>query len=69
MNTDLITCPCCGSDACSKTINNDGVEVHLCWTCGMTTNSLMEDGSDFEKENYEKVNILFTKLKERILKR
>ena len=51
---DLLTeCPCCGSDACSKTVNNDGIEVHLCWTCGMTTNSLMKDGSDFEKDNYE----------------
>ena len=52
MDDLLIECPCCGSDACSKTINNDGVEVHLCWTCGMTTNSLMIDGSDFEKDNY-----------------
>ena len=53
METNLIECPCCGSDACSKTTAKDGSDIYLCWTCGMTTNSLMEDGSDFEKDNYE----------------
>ena len=46
MDTKLITCPCCGSDACSKTTSSDGSDVYLCWTCGMTTTSLMEDGSE-----------------------
>ena len=64
MNTDLIKCPCCGSDACSKTTSQDGNEVYLCWTCGMTTNSLMEDGSDFEKENYEQTAEIIKDLKQ-----
>ena len=52
---NLVECPCCGSDACSKTpINNleGGINSYLCWTCGFTTNDLLEHESDFEKENY-----------------
>ena len=64
MNTDLIECPCCGSDACSKTTSKDGSDIYLCWTCGMTTNSLMEDGSDFEKENYEQTAEIIKDLKQ-----
>jgi len=64
MNTDLIECPCCGSDACSKTASTDGSNVYLCWTCGMTTNSLLEDGSDFEKENYEQTAEIIKDLKQ-----
>ena len=64
MNTDLIECPCCGSDACSKTTSKDGSDVYLCWTCGMTTNSLMEDGSDFETENYSQTAQIIKDLKQ-----
>ena len=64
MNTDLIECPCCGSDACSKTTSKDGSDVYLCWTCGMTTNSLMEDGSDFETENYSQTAEIIKDLKQ-----
>jgi hypothetical protein len=61
--TDLINCPCCGSDACSKTINGD-TEVYLCWTCGMTTTSELIDGSEFEKENFEHTAELIKDLKQ-----
>ena len=64
MNTDLIKCPCCESDACSKTTSQDGSDIYLCWTCGMTTNSLMEDGSDFEKENYSQTAEIIKDLKQ-----
>ena len=64
MNTDLIECPCCGSDACSKTTSKDGSDIYLCWTCGMTTNSLMKDGSDFETENYEQTAAIIKDLKQ-----
>ena len=64
MNSELIICPCCGSDACSKTTSTDGSDVYLCWTCGMTTNSLLEDGSDFEKENYEHTAEIIKDLKQ-----
>ena len=63
METNLIECPCCGSDACSKTINGD-TEVYLCWTCGMTTTSELTDGSDFEKENFESTAELIKDLKQ-----
>jgi hypothetical protein len=61
---NLIECPCCKSNACSKTPSEDGTNIYLCWTCGMTTNSLMEDGSDFEKENYEQTADLIKDLKQ-----
>jgi hypothetical protein len=63
MNTDLIECPCCGSDACSKT-TSEGNDVYLCWTCGMNTTSELVDGSDFELENYEHTAELIKDLKQ-----
>lgn len=63
METDLIECPCCSSNACSKT-TNEGVDVYLCWTCGMTTTSEITNGSDFEKENYENTAELIKDLKQ-----
>jgi hypothetical protein len=63
METNLIKCPCCGSDACSKTSSGDN-EVYLCWTCGMTTTSELTDGSDFEKENFENTAELIKDLKQ-----
>ena len=38
--------------------------MYLCWTCGMTTNDKMLDGSDFEKENYEHTAELIKDLKQ-----
>ena len=64
---NLIVCPCCGSDACSKTdiiYKDQTINNYLCWTCGMTTNSLMEDGSLFEKENYEQTAEIVKDLKQ-----
>jgi len=58
------TCPCCGSDACIKTPAQDNLTIELCWTCGMTTNSMLEDGSNFEKENYEQTAELIKDLKQ-----
>jgi len=63
MDTNLIECPCCGSNACSKTISGDN-EVYLCWTCGMTTTNELIDGSDFEKENYDQTAELIKDLKQ-----
>ena len=57
-------CPCCGSNACIKTPTPDGNIVQQCWTCGMTTNNLMEDGSDFEKENYTNTAEIIKDLKQ-----
>ena len=64
---DLTICPCCGSDACSKNfIDSSGVQIntYLCWTCGFTTNDLLKDGSDFEKDNYENTAELIKDLKQ-----
>lgn len=57
-------CPCCGSDACTKIPAQDNVTVQLCWTCGFTTNDLLVDGSDYEKENYEHTAELIKDLKQ-----
>ena len=60
---NLIDCPCCGSNACSKTTSN-GIDIYLCWTCGMSTSSQIVDGSDFEKENFELTAELIKDLKQ-----
>ncbi len=57
-------CPCCGSDACISTEASDGTLIQQCWTCGMTTSNLMEDGSDFEKQNYENTAEIIKDLKQ-----
>ena len=61
---NLIECPCCKSNACSKTPSEDGTNIYLCWTCGMTTNDKMVNNSDFEKENYEHTAELIKDLKQ-----
>ena len=45
---NLITCPCCGSDACSVSPLAPNIDAHLCWTCGFNTHTGMTDGSEFE---------------------
>ena len=61
---NLIKCPCCGSDACSKNLIDEQVNSYLCWTCGFTTNDLIKDGSKFEKDNYENTAELIKDLKQ-----
>ena len=57
-------CPCCGSNACIESTTPNGDIISLCWTCGFNTNSLLVDGSDFEKENYEQTAELIKDLKQ-----
>jgi len=57
-------CPCCGSNACIKTITESGETIQLCWTCGFTSNSLLKDGSEFEVENFENTAELIKDLKQ-----
>ena len=64
MKEGLIECPCCGSNACSVNPLTSTLNVHLCWTCGFTTNDQMVDGSDFEKENYEHTAEIIKDLKQ-----
>ena len=61
---NLTECPCCGSNACSKTTAHDGNEIYLCWTCGMSTTSELIDGSDFEKNNFSQTAELIKDLKQ-----
>ena len=64
MKDGLIDCPCCGSNACSKNETHDGLEIYLCWTCGMSTNSELTDGGEYEKENFEHTAELIKDLKQ-----
>jgi hypothetical protein len=64
MKDELIDCPCCNSNACSRNETDDGLEIYLCWTCGMSTNSQLIDGSNFEKENFESTAELIKDLKQ-----
>lgn len=61
---DFNICPCCGSDACIKTPTSNDLILQLCWTCGMTTNNLMEEESDFEKENFKHTAEIIKDLKQ-----
>ena len=60
----LINCPCCNSNACSKSIGANGTEVYICWTCGMSTTSELIEGSEFEKENFTDTAQLIKDLKQ-----
>jgi len=64
MKEELINCSCCNSNACSKNTTTDGAEIYLCWTCGMSTNSELIDGSEFEKQNFESTAELIKDLKQ-----
>lgn len=60
---NLITCPCCGSDACSKNETDQG-NAYLCWTCGFTTNDKMIEGDDQTNESFELTADLIKDLKQ-----
>tara|TARA_R110000744_G_scaffold15988_4_gene44260 strand:+ start:367 stop:861 length:495 start_codon:yes stop_codon:yes gene_type:complete len=52
----LVTCPCCGSDACyeSEFMTANGlVKTWLCMTCGFTTNTTMTEDSESLKQTLE----------------
>ena len=61
---NLITCPCCGSDACSVSPLAPNIDAHLCWTCGFNTHTGMTDGSEFEKTAYESTAEIIKDLKQ-----
>ena len=64
MKSELIDCPCCGSNACSKNETDDGVSIYLCWTCGMSTNSELVNGSELETQTFESTAELIKDLKQ-----
>ena len=52
----LIDCPCCTSNACYEsefTTEEGNITTWLCMTCGMTTNTSMEEESEILKESFE----------------
>lgn len=44
---NLITCPCCGSDACYHSLNEEGKFTKMCMTCGFTTGDQMIEGDQY----------------------
>ena len=52
----LVTCRCCGSNACYesqfKTLNGE-VKTWMCMTCGFTSNTTMEENSEVLKKAEE----------------
>ncbi len=61
---NLITCPCCGSDACSVSPLAPAIDAHLCWTCGFNTHTGMVDGSELEKATFESTAEIMKDLKQ-----
>ena len=52
----LVNCPCCTSNACYEsefTTQEGSIKTWLCMTCGYTTNTTMEEGSNVLKETLE----------------
>ena len=52
----LITCKCCGSNACYEsefTIQEGPINTWLCMTCGFTSNSTMTEDSEALKQTME----------------
>jgi len=63
----LVDCKCCGSNACyeSKFKTEEGeILTWLCMTCGFTTNTTMEEGSDVLKQAEELTAELIKDLKQ-----
>jgi len=52
----LVTCKCCGSDACYEsefTTQEGPINTWLCMTCGFTSNSTMTEDSEALKQTLE----------------
>ena len=52
----LVTCKCCGSDACYEstfTTEEGPINTWLCMTCGFTSNSTMTEDSEGLKQTME----------------
>lgn len=64
MKEELINCPCCESDACSKNSTSDGIEIYLCWTCGMSTTSDLVNDSELEQQVFSSTAELIKDLKQ-----
>ena len=63
----LVTCKCCGSDACYEsefTTQEGPVNTWLCMTCGFTSNSTMTEDSDVLKQTLELTADLIKDLKQ-----
>jgi len=63
----LVTCKCCGSDACyeSEFTTQDGpINTWLCMTCGFTSNTTMTEDSEALKQTLELTADLIKDLKQ-----
>lgn len=58
----LVICPRCGSDACYKQEMGGDYEIHQCYGCGFTTNTLMTSESKFLEEQLEVLPELYKDL-------
>lgn len=61
---NLVTCPCCGSNACSVSPLAPSIDAHLCWTCGFNTHTGMVEGSEFEQIAHESTAEIIKDLKQ-----
>ena len=63
----LVTCKCCGSDACYEsefTIQEGKIQTWLCMTCGFTSNTTMEEGGEALTQTEELTADLIKDLKQ-----
>ena len=63
----LVTCKCCGSNACYEsefTTKEGKVNTWLCMTCGFTSNTTMEEGSETLKQASENTSVFILSQKQ-----
>ena len=63
----LVTCKCCSGNACYEsefTTQEGPVTTWICMTCGFTSNTTLEEGSDMIKEAEEQTAELIKTLKQ-----
>ena len=63
----LVTCKCCKSDACYEsefTIEKGKVNTWICMTCGFTSNTTMEEGSEVLTQATENTSIFILSKKQ-----
>ena len=57
---DLKICPCGQSDGCYE--QEGEVKTQMCYGCGFMSNSLMKEGEEFYKEQFETLPELYKEL-------
>lgn len=62
MNDKLVTCLKCGGSMCYE-MEYENIKSYMCMGCGFQTNTLLKEGSDFQRQQEETLPELYKDLK------